>query len=122
MGHLLIIAPNAELRQSLRFALEADGHTVSDFADIEHVTELPEQVDCVILDHHGADGATDDVGAFFGTFQPIVLLANETSHPLSKQSFRTILKPRLGPFLAKAVSQAIATRAPAPSGAAGEGS
>lgn len=110
MGHLLIIAPNADLRQSLRFALEAEGHTVSTYADIGHVTEPADSFDCVILDHHGAESAIADVGAFFGAFRPIVLLANEADHPLSGLSFRTILKPRLGPFLAQAVSQAIAVR------------
>lgn len=110
MGHLLVIAPDADLRQSLRFALEAEGHTVVACADIDHVIGEPDSFDCVVLDHHGADAATAVASAFFGTFRPIILLANESGHPLSDASVRTIVKPRLGPFLAQAVNQAIATR------------
>ena len=110
MGHVLIIAPNPDLRTSLQFALEAEGHIVTIHASIDQVGEAPENFDCTILDHHGV-GRSVNVAIFFRVFQPVVLLANEASDPLASASFRTVLKPQLGASLSQAVTQAIhATR------------
>lgn len=110
MGHLLVIAPNEELQRSLRFALEAERHWVTAYRRIDLVTEAPGRFDCTILDHHGADGEGMDAAAFYALFSPVVLLANELDHPLSRSSFQTILKPLLGSSLSLAVRRAISMR------------
>lgn len=110
MGHLLVIAPTAELRNSLRFALEAEGHDVTVHARVGDLTEPPSEFDCAILDHHALDGNAAEAAAFLQKFSPVVLLANINPHPLSHLSFITVTKPSLGPLLSRAVGQAIQSR------------
>lgn len=110
MGHLLIIAPTAELRNSLRFALEAEGHDVTVHARLRDLSEQPDEFDCAILDHHALDGNAIEAAEFLRAFSPVVLLANFDPHPLSHLSFITVTKPSLGPRLSRAVGQAIQSR------------
>ncbi len=110
MGHLLVVAPSAELRNSLRFALEAEGHEVTVHAHVRDVTERPGEFQCAVLDHHALDGDKNRADAFVRAFSPVVLLVNDPSHPLSHLSFVTVTKPSLGPFLSRAVGQAIRSR------------
>jgi DNA-binding NtrC family response regulator len=107
MSHVLIVAPDTDLRRSMQFALEADGYVVSGRASIADVNVTPEEIDCVILDHHMADRRLAVARIFCARFDPVVLLANTASHPLVVSVFRTLLKPQLGPTLSSAVSDAL---------------
>jgi hypothetical protein len=110
-GQILVIAPSADLRHSLRFALEAEGYGVT----VRENTSggLPPRIpyDCIVLDHHAAEADSEAARRLAIAFQPMVLLANSPSHPLSSLMFRTLLKPMLGPALANAVKDAVETRA-----------
>lgn len=110
MRHILIIAPDSELRQSLQFALEAEGYAVTACARMDD-QPAGGGFDCTVLDHHAADVDRDAAIAFCDLFRPVVLLANRESHPLAAAAFFTVLKPMLGPALARAVGQAIEARA-----------
>lgn len=112
MGHLLIVATSQELRSSLEFALEADGHTVHVAARMEPPGEDDIHYDCTVFDHHAADRKSRDaVRGFFASHAPVVLLANVANHPLAALSHSTVLKPLLGAALSRAVADAIEPRA-----------
>lgn len=106
MRHILVIAPDSDLRQSLQFALEAEGYAITACARMD---DLPPSggFDCTVLDHHAADVDRDAAIAFCDLFRPVVLLVNRVSHPLAAAAFCTVLKPMLGPALALAVDQAV---------------
>jgi len=107
MPHVLIVAPDTDLRRSMQFALEVDGYHVTGRASLAEVNVRPEDVDCVILDHHMADLRLNEARSFCARFEPVVLLANTATHPLASAAFRTLLKPQLGPSLSRAVSDAV---------------
>ena len=108
MGHLLIVAASQELRRSLQFAVEADGHTVHVSAGMETPGDSELRYDCTVFDHHAADRKSRDaIRDFFASHGPVVLLANSASHPLAAISHSTVLKPLLGPALSRAVANAI---------------
>lgn len=112
MGHLLIVATTQELRGSLQFALEADGHTVRVAAKLDAAGEDDVHYDCTVFDHHAADKRSREaVRSFFARHSPVVLLANVANHPLAAISHSTVLKPLLGPALSQAVANAIASTA-----------
>lgn len=108
MARILLIALDTELRRSLEFALAAEGHDITLRTSIAAPHEP--DFDCTVLDHHaiGADGAA--AAAFCGRHAPVILLANQASHPLAPWTFRTLLKPLLGLSLTDAVYEAVAAR------------
>ena len=111
MSTLLIIAPAATLTDSLRFVLEADGHHVTETTSLADAAKVPGGVDCTVLDHHVL-AQQDEAGiiTFLKSHRPVVLLANDLLHPLSKWSFRTLTKPLLGAALSQAVRDAVASQ------------
>jgi CheY-like chemotaxis protein len=111
MPRVLIIAPNTDMRQSLHFALESEGYSVTSRASIAEAAALPAGFDCTVLDHHAELVDRDGATAFCARVQPVILLANELPHRLSDAVFRTVMKPMLGPPLSVAVRQAIDSRA-----------
>lgn len=110
-GQILVIAPAADLRNSLRFALEAEGYGVTVRESAAGGLPPRPSYDCIVLDHHAADLDPEAARRLAVAFQPVVMLANLTAHPLSSLMFRTVLKPMLGPALAHAVKDAVSTRA-----------
>jgi hypothetical protein len=48
--------------------------------------------------------------AFCSCHAPVILLANQKSHPLTPWTFRTLMKPLLGVSLTDAVFEAVAAR------------
>ena len=103
--HILVIAPDSDLRHSLSFALEAEHYRVSWLASIG-AKPVPGTYDCVIIDHHALGSDLLAAKAFIAAFQPVILLAN-LPHELSSLAFRTILKPHLGAPLIEAVRAAL---------------
>lgn len=110
MTHLLVVAPSSTFRNSLRFALEAEGYEVTAAPSPHAVDQPSSSFDCAVVDHHALDDAGIDGGAWLVAFAPVVFLANSTAHPLAALSFRTLTKPTLGPALSDAVKAAIAAR------------
>jgi hypothetical protein len=104
--HILVIAPDGELRRSVRFALEVEGFDVDWRASIS-ARPMPGEYDCTVLDHHALGEDSAAAQSFVRAFTPVVLLANERD-ALSPLAFRTILKPHLGAPLIEAVRDAIA--------------
>lgn len=107
MAHILVLAPSEELRKSLQFALEAEGHKVTSRDGFHDPSGLPEDADCAVLDHHAAQGHMSFAADFVERYAPVILLANTSTHPLSPHSFRTVTKPFLGPFLSQAIGSAV---------------
>ena len=110
MSHILIVAPDSDLRRSLEFALEAEGHEVTWRASIG-AHELPNSYDCTVLDHHAVGKDLAEGAAFCEAFEPVILLANSSAHPLSPWAYSIILKPLLGPALVGAIQDAARARA-----------
>lgn len=107
MAHILVLAPSEELRHSLQFALEAEGHEVTSRDGFQDPSGLPDDVDCAVLDHHAAQGHMPAAADFVERYAPVILLANTPTHPLTALSFRTVTKPFLGPFLSQAIGSAV---------------
>jgi hypothetical protein len=103
---ILVIAPDSDLRRSLRFALEAERFAVAWRAGIG-ATLSPGAYDCTIIDHDALGSDVAAARAFVRTFAPVILLANRP-HELSSEVFRTLLKPGLGAPLIAAVHEALA--------------
>jgi hypothetical protein len=109
MAHILLIAPDSELRRSLEFALSVEGHDVTSRASIA-AHEAP-TYDCTVLDHHAAGANLAAAEKFLTIHAPVILLANRLPHPLSPWAFQTVLKPLLGASLMGAVQDALRKRA-----------
>ena len=112
MDRILVVAPTADLRRSLRFALESEGYFVTDSPWMERLRVSPGEFDCTIVDSHAAVGDLEDLAEFCRSFHPVILLANAASHPLAAFVFSIVFKPLLGPFLSQAVRRAIDATAP----------
>ena len=110
MAHVLIIAPNGELRRSLQFVLEAEGFVATTRDGFDDPLGFPDDADCVVLDHHAAQAHLPAATDFVQRHAPVILLSNTPAHPLAPHCFRTVTKPFLGPFLLQALWHAI--RAP----------
>jgi hypothetical protein len=99
-----------DMRNSLRFALEAEGYGVTVRESASGGLPPRPSYNCIVLDHHAADADPEAARRLAIAFQPVVLLANVAGHPLSSLMFRTVLKPTLGPALAMAVREALSAR------------
>ena len=103
MSHLLVVAPELDLRQSLHFALEAEGYRVRSSEHIDWVSLAGQTFDCAVLDQHAAERNAPETVDFCARFAPVILLANTVPHALSEHASRTVLKPLLGAALAAAI-------------------
>jgi hypothetical protein len=110
MDRILVIAQDADLRRSLQFALEAEGYAVTVSSSIA-VRDPPAEFACTVVDHHALGSNRGAAIAFLETFEPVILLANMSSHTLSPWAYRTVLKPLLGPALTTAIREVIDARA-----------
>jgi len=105
---LLVVAPPAAVTASLRFVLEAEDYDVTATTSLAEAAGLPERFDCTVVDHHVLPPGEDQSAiAFLTSHQPVVMLVNSQSHPLTKWSFRTLTKPLLGAALSQAVRDAV---------------
>lgn len=107
MVDILVVAPSPTFRNSLRFALEAEGYGVTAVAWMDQVDQPASSFACTVLDHHGLRSNGPEDRRLLEQFEPIVLLANTPTHPMAAFSFRTLTKPTLGPALSDAVRSAI---------------
>ena len=109
MSHILVIAPDTDLRRSLEFALRAEGHEVTWRTSIE-TEENPDRFDCTVLDHHAIGKDLARSAAFCARFKPVILLASYVPHVLSPWVFSILQKPLLGQALVAATREATASR------------
>jgi DNA-binding NtrC family response regulator len=104
---LLIVAADSDLRRSLEFALRAEGYEVTSQSNASGARAVDRPYECTVVDHHAFAGSLEAGVAFCRAFVPVILLANQTQHPLSPWAFRTMLKPLLGAALSDAVRDAV---------------
>jgi hypothetical protein len=106
-GKVLVITPSPELRKSLAFALEAEGHVVTSHA----VLLAPDEgrgYDCVVLDHRAANLVPRDSALDFCAHSPhVILLAGQPDPWLASRVFRVVQTPQRGDALGIAVRAAI---------------
>lgn len=94
-GRLLVVAPDADLRGSLVFALEAEGFEVTAEAEVPAISRMAQRrFDCTVLDQKALTGQDYESIAFCIKAHPVVLLAG-----------------RPHPFLVEWVSQVVVTPA-----------
>ncbi len=110
LHQLLIVAKDSDLSRSLEFALRAEGFEVTSCGDMASARELSSTYACTVADHHALGKDLAVAVDFCQSFAPVVLLANETPHPLSPWVFRTMQKPMLGAALSEAVRAALQAR------------
>lgn len=107
-GRLLIVAPDVDLRRSLEFLLEAEGHVAisrAEFGGIDSST-----FECTILDHRAIVGPQEGMLAFCRRARPVILLAGSPVPWLTEEVFRVVQKPLLGQPLIAAVNDALRSR------------
>ena len=103
---LLIVAPDADLRRSLEFMLEAEGHEVVAHAALWDA-ELTQKFDCTIVDHRAIAPPYAAVIAFCRQAAPVILLAGAPLPWLTELVFRVVQKPLLGSPLIAAIESAL---------------
>ena len=106
-GHIMVIAPNYDLRRSLAFALEAEGYVVTSHETIPG-PEASRGYDCVVLDHKVAASASREaVLAFCTKARGLILLAGMPQPWLAHVAFRVVQTPVMGEALFSAVRGAV---------------
>lgn len=108
-ANLLIIASDADLRQSLVFALESDGHRILAASDVATamVADLS-GIDCVVVDEAAARAGATELTALGARRLPVVLLSNKPLPQPPAWATGVVEMPGLGAALSQAVAQATA--------------
>lgn len=83
-GHLLLVAPDSELRRSLVFALSTDGYILNVLDEPPALSWFAmNRFDCTIVDQKVFDASEQDSLEFCDTAQPVVLLASHAPEYLA---------------------------------------
>ena len=110
-GHILVIAPDIDLRRSLEFALEAEGYAVAARPQIDvALLSAGARFDCTVLDHGAVVAPPSALIDFCVRAQPIVLLSNSAILWLSEWIAVTVEKPTPGGALSAAIQSAMLSR------------
>lgn len=115
MARVLIVAPDMDLRRSLEFLLEAEGHAVASCATVSAARDLG-HFDCAILDHRAIAPPHDNVREFCREAKPVILLSGVAYPWIVEGIFQVVQKPLLGKPLLAAVENALHSTAAAKSG------
>lgn len=102
---VLIVAPDRGLRQSLEFALEAEGFAVDSHALVSTAVESPlaAVAICSVVDEDSLRDWTPEPGIFDRLAKPVILLVDRFL-PIPEQTGMTVLvKPLLGNALIESV-------------------
>jgi len=103
---VLVVAPTGDLRDSLRFALEAEGYDVV-CAEYPLDGDVGSDFACAVLDHHAiAPGAA--LQRFCAEHAPVIYLTNVLDATAGSGAAREVVMPQLGQALSDAVRQAVA--------------
>jgi len=109
-GHILVVAPDIDLRRSLAFALEAEGYEVTARAELD-VASMPADgpYDCAVIDHASVLQSADAM-AFCARSRPVILLSNSPMAWLSEWVAVTVELPVPGGALSAAIQAAMLSR------------
>ena len=118
MPRVLIVAPDLDLRRSLEFLLEAEGHAVVSCENVNAAGDVG-RFDCAILDHRAISPPHEAMLEFCRQARPVILLSGSAAPWLADGIFRVVQKPLLGKPLLAAVEDALRSTEAASSGAPG---
>lgn len=111
-GHILVVAPNSDLRASLVFALEAEGYQVTANEALPDFSWVASQgFDCAVLDQRALSGPEYESIAFCVKAYPVVLLAARPFPWLVEWVSQIVDMPAIGNAMSAAVREAIHVRA-----------
>lgn len=107
-GHLLLVAPDADLRESLAFVLDAEGFSVTARTALPARSWLAgNRFGCTIVDQKAFEGEDYEAIAFCIKAHPVVLMA-ERPHPwLAEWVVKSVQLPLRGHEVAAAVAEAM---------------
>jgi hypothetical protein len=103
---VLVVARDVVLRQSLEFALGAEGYAVDVHADISAVPGASGYA-CLVLDETGLAGRRDDIAAFCAGFATVVALADRPDGFVARLAHSVVAKPLDGSAVTAAVRSAL---------------
>jgi len=116
-GRLLVVAADADVRQSLVFALETEGFTVTPSAELPTRAWLREnKFDCTVLDQRVLRGEPYESVAFCIASHPVVLLAAKPFGWLLEWVSQVVETPVVEDRLLQAVHAASRPKPPATAG------
>jgi hypothetical protein len=108
VGRLLIVAPDADLRASLIFALEAEGFEVIAREDLPTLAWMNQRrFDCTVLDQKALNGEAYEAIAFCIKAHPVVLFAGRPHAWLTEWVSQVVVTPTADDALTTAVRLAM---------------
>ena len=107
---VLVVAYDMALRQSLEFALAADGYAVCVYPDIGTVP-VAKASTCLVLDETGLAGERDEIAAFCARFDNVVVMADRPDGWVAALAQGTVAKPLVGGAVAAAVRSVLSITA-----------
>ena len=108
IGRLLIVAPDADLRASLVFALEAEGFEVTAREDVPNLAWMNQRrFDCTVLDQKALTGEAYEAIAFCIKAHPVVLFAGRPHEWLTEWVSQVVVTPTADDALTTAVRLAM---------------
>src|SRR5262245_22259416 len=111
-ARLLVVAPEGDLRRSVVFALEAEGHQVTTFDRPPSTHWLAHhRFDCTVLQQDALTGEAYEAVAFCIKAHPVVLIAARPHPWLIEWVSQVVDLPVLGNAVTDAVRDAILVRA-----------
>jgi FixJ family two-component response regulator len=104
-GIILVAAPGAELRQSIVFALEADGFEVDAHASLAAAITAPgsSAALCFVVDENALNGHANGALALQKIGLPVILLVDRLRAIPRLARIKTLIKPLLGQRLIEMV-------------------
>ena len=104
-GTILVAAPGAELRQSIAFALEADGFAVDAHASLAAAIGAPgsSAALCFVVDENALNGHANGGLALQKIGLPVILLVDRLRAIPRLARIKTLTKPMLGQRLIEMV-------------------
>ena len=105
---VLVVVPNAELRRSIEFTVEAEGYEIESHAGFPTVfaTHKANGFDCAVVDEDAVDAGQRNLIEFAriaGSKRPVVVLVDRTVALAETVPFQLLRKPLLGPALIEAI-------------------
>jgi DNA-binding NtrC family response regulator len=111
-GHILVVAPQPDMRRSLEFVLDAEGFDVTSRAGVDFASPASSApYDCIVMDHQALSGPREQVIDFFAQTAPVVLVSSKPIEWLSGSVKELIEKPVMGGAVANSVRRILASRA-----------
>lgn len=110
---ILVVAPDGDFRESLVFALEEDGYTVTSTGVLPTISWMQEnRFRCTVVDQKALTGESYEGIAFCIKAHPVVLLATRPRATLIEWVAQVVETPAPAEQLAAAVAGAIASSGP----------